>query len=275
MKIRTMEIQKPVAIITGASRGIGKAIAEKLALKGYRLTLVSDCANELNDVCRALSEYTEVINEHGTLEDDQFIEELVRNTYSKWGHIDVLVNNAAWRTIETLRSISLKDWEKTLRVCLTAPAFLSKQVCEVIEKDKSGGTIINLSSVMAERVGGTSPAYVAAKAALLALTYEMAVLYGPSQIRVLAVSPGNVKTKMSEDYINQEGANISSQLTQDMENNTPLRRSATPEEIANVIAWLCTDEASFITGTNIVVDGGFLHNFNSYANKQKQFPDEF
>lgn len=269
------EPKKNVAIITGASRGIGKAIAEKLALKGYRLTLVSDCANELNEVCEALSEITEVIYKHGTLEDENFIKELVLDTYSNWGQIDVLVNNAAWRTIETLRSISIKDWEKTFKVCLTAPAFLSKQVCEIFEKTTSGGIIINMSSVMAERVGGTSPAYVAAKAGLLALTYEMAVLYGPSQIRVLAVSPGNVKSKMSEDYINQTGENISSLLTQDMENNTPLKRSAKPEEIANVVTWLCTDEASFITGTNIVIDGGFLHNFNSYANKQKQFPNEF
>ena len=270
-----LETENKVAIITGASRGIGKAVAEKLALKGYRLTLVSECENELNEVCEALSETTDVINKLGTLEDEKFINELVDTTYAKWGQIDVLVNNAAWRTIETLRSISIKDWEKTFRVCLTAPAFLSKKVCEVFEKAKSGGVIINMSSVMAERVGGTSPAYVAAKAALLALTYEMAVLYGPSQIRVLAISPGNVQTKMSQDYMNHTGANISSLLTQDMENNTPLRRSARPEEIANVIAWLCTDEASFITGTNIVVDGGFLHNFNSYANKQKQFPDEF
>lgn len=269
------EPKKNVAIITGASRGIGKAIAEKLAQKGYRLTLVSDCASELNEVCEALSDITDVIYKHGTLENEHFLQEIIRDTYSNWGQIDVLVNNAAWRTIETMRSLSVKDWEKTIKVCLTAPAFLSQQVCEIFEKTKSSGVIINMSSVMAERVGGTSPAYVAAKAGLLALTYEMAVLYGPSQIRVLAVSPGNVKSQMSQDYKNPTGENISNLLIQDMENNTPLRRSANPEEIANVVTWLCSDEASFITGTNIVVDGGFVHNFNSYLNKKQQFPDEF
>jgi NAD(P)-dependent dehydrogenase (short-subunit alcohol dehydrogenase family) len=270
-----MKNQKQVAIVTGASRGIGKAVAEKLAQKGYCLTLVADDIDGLRDVCGSLDKMTEVINKPGTLEDENFLKVVISDTYAQWGRIDVLVNNAAWRTIETLRSLNMENWERTLKICLTAPVFLSKQVGKIMEKLKSGGVIINLSSVMAERAGGTSPAYVAAKAALLAITYEMAVLYGPSQIRALAVSPGNVQTQMSQDYKDKTGMDISKLLSQDMENHTPLGRSAEPEEIANVIAWLCTEEASFITGTNIVVDGGFLRNFNSYSNKKTQFPDEF
>jgi NAD(P)-dependent dehydrogenase (short-subunit alcohol dehydrogenase family) len=80
---------------------------------------------------------------------------------------------------------------------------------------------------------------------------------------------------MSQDYKNESGTDISRILTADMENHTPLGRSAKPEEIANVVAWLCSEEAAFITGTNIVVDGGFLHNFNNYNNKRIQFPGEF
>lgn len=270
-----MESQKRVAIITGASRGIGKAVAEKLAQKGYCLTLVADMTGELDAVCESLGKITEVINKPGTLEEEGFLSEVVSDTYDRWGRIDVLINNAAWRTIETLRTLNRENWEKTLKVCLTAPVFLSQQVGKIMEESKSGGVIINLGTVMAERPGGTSPAYIAAKAALLSVTYEMAALYGPSQIRALAVSPGNVLSQMSQDYKDRSGADISRFLTQEMEDHTPLRRSARPEEIGNVVAWLCTDEASFITGTNIVVDGGFLHNFNSYSSKRTQFPEEF
>ena len=138
-----------------------------------------------------------------------------------------------------------------------------------------GGVIINLSSIMAERAGGTSPAYVASKGALLSLTYEMAALYGPSRIRVLAVCPGNVVTQMSQDYTDDRGENISQRLKEEMEGMTPLRRSAAPQEVADAVYWLSSEEAAFMTGTSLVIDGGFSHNFNSYKAKKLQFPGAF
>ncbi len=270
-----MKTQNQVAIITGASRGIGKAVAEKLATKGYYLTLVADEEAELEEVCESIGKTTMVKKKLGNLENDNFLLQIIQDTYSSWGRIDVLINNAAWRTIETLRTINLENWEKTIKVCLTAPVFLSKEVAKIMENNSGKGVIINISSVMANRAGGTSPAYVAAKAALNAITNEIAVLFGPSRIRAIAVSPGNVLTQMSTDFKDKSGNNISKILAAEMENQTPLRRSAKPEEIANVIGWLCTEEASFISGTNIVVDGGFMNNFNGYSHKRTQFPDEF
>ncbi|WP_218145570.1 SDR family NAD(P)-dependent oxidoreductase [Cyclobacterium xiamenense] len=116
---------------------------------------------------------------------------------------------------------------------------------------------------------------MASKGALLSMTYEMAALYGPSGIRVVAVCPGNVHAAMSTDFMDRAGNNISQRLVQDMENQTPLKRSATPQEIANGVFWLCSSEASFVTGTSIQMDGGFSHNFSSYTNKKSQFPNEF
>jgi NAD(P)-dependent dehydrogenase (short-subunit alcohol dehydrogenase family) len=146
---------------------------------------------------------------------------------------------------------------------------------EKMEKNQKGGVIINLSSIMADRAGGNSPAYVASKGALLSLTYEMAALYGPSHIRVLSICPGNVSTQMSQDFTDERGENFSQILKQEMEGMTPLQRSAGPQEIANAVYWLGTEEAAFVTGTSLVIDGGFSHNFNSYTSKKLQFPKSF
>jgi len=266
---------KGVAIITGASRGIGRALAEKYAREGFNLTLVADAEEELQETASILDNNESCLILCGNLENDGFLKEIIDRTFQKWGRIDILVNNAAWRTVETLKSMSLDTWEKTLRVCLTAPAFLGKMAAEKMEQNNTGGVIINLSSIMAERAGGTSPAYVASKGALLSLTYEMAALYGPSRIRVLAVCPGNVVTQMSQDYTDERGENISQRLKEEMEGMTPLRRSAAPQEVADAVYWLSSEKAAFMTGTSLVIDGGFSHNFNSYKAKRLQFPGAF
>jgi NAD(P)-dependent dehydrogenase (short-subunit alcohol dehydrogenase family) len=204
-----------------------------------------------------------------------YIENIVEETITKWGRIDVLVNNAVWRTIETMRTISKENWEKALRINLTAPAFLAKYTARAMEENKIAGVIINISSVMSQRAGGSGPAYIACKGGIESLTYELAVLYGPKGIRVVGVNPGNIITNLSSDYKDESGNNISEQLKNHMNDSTPLQRSGDPMEIANVCYWLSSEDASFITGTSILVDGGFLHNFNSYTMKNLQYPKEF
>jgi len=264
-----------VIIVTGACRGIGKAITETFVDNGDLVAMVSENKNELLKTAASVSNPDNVLVLDGDLAIDDFVDEIVEATYSKWGKIDVLINNAAWRTIETLNTISRENWEKTLKVCLTSPVFLSKMAAKKMKSGNRGGVIIHLSSVMANRAGGTSPAYIAAKGALLSLTYEMAALYGPSGIRVLAVCPGNVTTAMSSDFKDSKGSNISQLLVEEMEDMTPLQRSASPEEIAEGVFWLSSNKASFINGTSLDIDGGFAHNFNSYKSKKKQFPNEF
>ena len=144
-----------------------------------------------------------------------------------------------------------------------------------MEERQQGGVILNVSSVMSARAGGTSAAYIACKGALESLTYELSALYGPRGIRVIAVAPGNIKTPISGDYADPDGKNISETLVDDMKDATPLQRQGEPEDIAQVLYWLSTPAAAFITGTTIVVDGGFLRNFNRYSVKTKQFPSEF
>lgn len=268
---------KKVVIVTGASRGIGRATALKFAENGYRLVLVGLEIEELEAVGTLIStcHKAEWFVCAGNLAENDFLNRIVKQTEEKWGRVDVLINNAAWRSLETMRTITPQVWEKTISVCLTAPAFLSRQCAEIMENRNEGGVIINISSVMSSKAGGNSPAYIAAKGALESLTYELAVTYGRSNIRVVGVRPGNITTDLSNDYVNPDGANISDTMALQMIDMTPLARGGTPEEIAEAIFWLSSESASFITGTTLLIDGGFKHNMNSYTIKNLQFPREY
>ncbi len=257
--------ESPVVIITGAAGGIGSAAALKFASNGYAVTVVDINLSGLNALEKKFKNVAcDYLCIHGDMQDLHFVETIVEKTVSKWGRVDVLVNNAIWRTIETMRTITEANWEKTLKIGLTAPAFLAKHVAIVMEEKNIPGVIINISSVMSQRAGGNSPAYIVCKGGIESLTYELAVLYGPNGIRVVAVNPGNIETSLSKGYKDEKGRNISEELIKQMNDNTPLQRSGSPEEIANVSYWLSTKEASYITGTSILVDGGFFHNFNAY-----------
>ncbi|GAB3254189.1 3-oxoacyl-[acyl-carrier-protein] reductase [Larkinella harenae] len=266
-----------VVIITGAAGGIGQATATRFACANARLVL-SDIAREpLNTLADALKNRygIDCLTIAGDLEQTIYWEELIRQTVQHWGRIDVLVNNAAWRTLETLRTMTLETWEKTLRVCLTAPVFLTQQVARVMEKQDQGGVVVNLSSVMADRPSGCGPAYIAAKGALESLTAELAITYGRNGIRVVGVAPGYIETELSNDYTNPDGTNISARLTRELTDFIPLARGGQAQEVAEAIFWLSSPGASYISGTTLTLDGGFKANFNPYSIKNLQFPDEF
>lgn len=268
---------KKVVVVTGAGGGIGGAIAERFAGEGFCIVLADIREDRLQEKKSFIEQSCHVpcLSCPGDLSDMEYIDRLTEAAVRQWGRIDVLVNSAAWRTIETMRTIDIRTWDKILRICLTAPAFLSQKVAAQMERLSIPGVIINLSSVMSQRAGGYGPAYVACKGALESLTYELAALYGPKNIRVVAVNPGNIETDLSNDYTDKDGNNISDRLKMHVSDQTPLRRGGRPEEIANVCYWLASDQASFITGTSVLADGGLQHNFNAYSIKKLKFPDEF
>ena len=210
----------------------------------------------------------------GDIGDLDFAENSVAQMRAQWGRIDVLVNNAAWRELVTMRQISLPSWEQTLRICLTAPAFLARW-CAATMEERAAGVIINISSINAIQASGLSPAYAAAKGGLDALTYELAALYGARGIRVVGVNFGAVDTEMSADYQTSEGDDLADLMRREAENMIPLRRFASAHEAAATIAMLASPEASYLHGTNIVADGGWVHNHLSHDLKQRQMPEEF
>lgn len=270
-------MNRKVVVITGAAGGIGSAIARKFALGQYCLVLADMDKEKLKDLVDELGQTYPVQCEGvcGNLMDDHYLYQIIDVAVKRFGRIDVLVNNAAWRTIETMKTIDIETWNTTLRICLTAPAFLARAAAAVMEKSSSGGCIVNVSSIMSERTPGYCPAYVAAKGGIDSLTRELAITYGRNGIRAVGVSPGMVATSMGEDYTDGKGNNISSLIQHELIDYVPACRSATAAEIAGLIYWLSSDEAAYINGTNILIDGGFSANFNKYSIKSLQFPDQF
>lgn len=268
--------ERPVALVTGASRGIGAATAEELAKRGYNVTVLARTGSDLAQTAKRVEAVGgKALVQCGDLADLEFAEAAVAATISEFGRIDALINNAAWRDITTMRDISIASWEKTVRISLTAPAFLAKWAAADMEKRGQGGVIINVSSIQSQRVSGFSPAYVACKGALDSLTRELATVYGPKGIRVVALNPGAIDTEMSGDYETADGQSITEQLRTHSYDMIPLRRWGLAQEMATTIAMLVSDDASYITGTTIVADGGYEVNLNPYQLKHLMFPDDF
>ncbi|MEX0611689.1 MAG: SDR family oxidoreductase, partial [Pirellulales bacterium] len=137
------------------------------------------------------------------------------------------------------------------------------------------GVIVNVSSIMSRQAAGTCPAYVACKGAMDSLTYELAALYGPVGIRVVAVSPGAIDTELSNDFVDDAGQNISAKLRSYSEEMIALGRWGTSDEIARLIAFVASDEASYLTGTTVVADGGWHHQHLPLSLRRLQFKTDF
>lgn len=270
-----MTKNRPVACITGASRGIGAETSVAFARRGYDVVLVARTRSALEQVAeraRLAGAATWICA--GDLADLEFAHSIVHSWQTSPGRIDVLVNNAAWREIVTMRDITIESWQRTVQVCLTTPAFLARWAAEMMEQ-AGRGVIVNVSSVQSVRSAGLSPAYVACKGAMDALTRELAVLYGPRGIRVIGLNPGAIDTEMSQDHPAADGPNLTTDLRAATEEQTPLRRWGTAEEMAQTIVWLASDAASYITGTSIFADGGLTAQFAPYSFSRRVLPEQF
>jgi 3-oxoacyl-[acyl-carrier protein] reductase len=264
---------QPVAVITGASRGIGAATACLFAQSGYRVAIVATKIDALRQVADRISAAGgTAMPLAGDLADLDFAKSVIDDTAAAFGRIDVLVNNAAARELVSMRRITPESWNRTLQICLTTPAFLARWAAEDMLRRQSEGVIVNVSSMMAQHAAGFAPAYIASKGGLDSLTYELAALYGPSGIRVVSVQPGAVDTELSRDVA---GATCTDEIHQFSHDMIPLGRWATSEEVARVILFLASDAASYITGTTITADGGWFHHHLPNSLKRKHYPHDF
>jgi 3-oxoacyl-[acyl-carrier protein] reductase len=265
-------ISKPTVLITGAARGVGAATAREMARRGYDLALTDIEASGLRQVRAEIeteNAAAKVLLLPGDLGDPDFTQNLAKSTFDHFGRIDVLINNAAWRELVTMRNISVDSWEKTLRIMLTAPAFLARE-CAVFMENAKRGLIINISSIQARQTSSFATPYAVAKAGLETLTFDLAGLYGAAGIRVVALALGAVDTELSQDY-NDDADNMRA-ASEDL---IALGRWTDATEAAKTIAWLASADASYVTGTVITADGGWVHQHMPRSAKRKMFPDEF
>lgn len=233
-----------VAIVSGGSRGIGASIVETLASSGFDVVLnYRFSADNANDIA---SKFSNVVTFQADVSDHAQVKSLVDFTISKFGCIDLLVNNAGIDFINTLSDTSDSDFDTVLRNNLYSAFYLSKEVSPYMINAKSG-LIINISSIWGIVGASCEMAYSVSKAGLDAMTKSLAKELGPSNIRVNSIAPGIIDTDMNSFLSKEELSEIV--------NDIPLERIGLPSDVANTVLFL--DKNSYITGQVIQVTGGW------------------
>ena len=235
-------------LVTGASRGIGKGIAEELLKRGYR---VIGTYNQSAKDSKTFEKSSPMLQMRQVdLSNRAAILRFLKSLKNEALH--GIVNNAGLIDFESWNKYELSIWDKTLALNVTAPLILCTQLANNL---RDGGAIVNIASTDGFTGSFASMAYAASKAALINLTKSLGNNFGKRSIRVNAVAPGWINTGMSTDASYQAAA------------LTPLARNGTPADVANVVAFLLSDEAAFITGATYVVDGGYT-NVDSIMKKE-------
>jgi NAD(P)-dependent dehydrogenase (short-subunit alcohol dehydrogenase family) len=243
--------EKRTAVITGAAQGIGRRTAEVLAERGYRVAL-NDLRAPDETVRSIHSRGGEVIAHVGNIADEAVVNELVRTVFDEWGRADVLVNNAGISLIAAAEKTSAADYRRVLEVNLVAPFLLAKAFGAKMLAIRRG-CIINVASVAGLMGIADRAAYNTSKHGLIGLTRTLAAEWGGRGVRVNAVCPGWVKTEM--DSADQARGTYSDA---DITGRIPMARFATPDDIANAIAFLADERQSgFVNGHTLTVDGGW------------------
>ncbi len=244
-----------VAIVTGGATGIGGAIARRLAADGERV-LIADIADDLaaSNVARIEAEGGTAAAIHSDVSRHDDIREMIQDAVDRWGRLDILVSNA-FPAMEALpggvEEVTEEQWDFGMSLLVKA-LFLGGKYAVPEMRRVGGGNIVNIASVHGLLMAKDYLVYEAGKSAAIGVTKQMAIQHGPDNIRVNAICPGHMVTENIQRVMwddNPEGLKL-------FDDQYPLRRTGKPEEIASAVSFLCSEDASFVTGHALVVDGG-------------------
>jgi len=250
-----MRLRDQVAIVTGGGSGIGQATALRFAEEGAKVVVVDiDRAAGEETVSRIKKDGGEGLVTHADVSKENDAKQIAEQTKSAFGKIDVLVNNAAVFIFRGLDA-TVEEWQRSLSINILGTALCSKYAVEEMKK-QGKGAIVNLGSISAFTAQPEYTAYSATKAAIVQMTRNMALDFATFNIRVNCVCPGAVLTPTLDRYAAQKGMTME-QVHAAWAPAHLLNRLAEPREIANAILFLASEEASFITGASLMVDGGY------------------
>ena len=235
-----------VALVTGAARGIGLATAHRFLREGWQVVMVDRDGDALTKVSQGLNAVLPVIAD--VSQPDQ-VEDFIAETAKRFGRLDALVNNAGVADFGPIAETSFERWRTIMATNLDG-VFLTSQAATPLLAGDGGGAIVNIASISGLRASTLRVAYGTSKAAVIQLTLQQAAELGEIGIRANAVAPGPVRTKLAMAVHTPE-------IIAAYHDALPLNRYGNEDEIANAIWFLCSDEASFITGQVLAADGGF------------------
>ncbi|MBS3101914.1 glucose 1-dehydrogenase [Candidatus Woesearchaeota archaeon] len=242
-----------VAVVTGSNRGIGKGIAIAFANEGCKVVVNSHVhGKDADEVVREIKNLgSDAIFVKADVSKEKDMKNLIKKAVEKFGKLDIMANNAGILVFGTVEQLTEKEWDRQMAVNLKGVFFGTKYAVQQMKKQGNGGRIINISSI-AGLVGfpGIS-AYCASKGGVTEFTREAALDHAKDGITVNAINPGVIVTDMTKGMLGDKKTNKS------LMENTPVGRFGQPEDIGNAAVFLAMDESSFITGHNLVVDGGW------------------
>jgi NAD(P)-dependent dehydrogenase (short-subunit alcohol dehydrogenase family) len=245
-----MKLEGKTALVTGAARGIGAAVATVFAAEGARVALtdvLADCGNELHTEITGAGGIASFFELDVTSEPDW--RRVVDQVLDRYGGLDILVNNAGIYERNRVEELEVETWKRVMEVNAEG-VFLGTKTCIPVMRKAGGGSIVNISSGASMKGSRWSSAYAASKGAVATLTKTTAVQYGRDGIRANSVHPGAIDTDMADQvYIDDD--------VRRQENEAiPLGRAGRPEEVAKVVLFLASDDSSYISGAELRVDGG-------------------
>ncbi len=251
-----MRLRGKTAIVTGTSKGIGAAIAERFALEGASVFGIDRIPATGNQGASGIaSPGAEIAFHEADVSRESAVRGAVDACLARFGTVDVLVNNAAVQYEVPLHETTYEQWRTMIDINLGGYFLTCKHAIPIMQRAR-GGVIINISSVLGLVADPKLAVYCSTKGGILAMTRAIAIAYGHDGIRANCICPGDVDTPLNQAYFDSFSDPAAARAG--IENEYPLGRIATPDEIARVAVFLASEDASFINGTHVVVDGGVL-----------------
>lgn len=241
-----MRLQDKVAIVTGGASGIGEFTVREMLKQGAKVVIADFNDTGGQKLADELGENVSFI--HVDVSNEEQVEAMVKHAVDKFGKVDILFSNAGIGSIGSTHELTLEDWNKTISINLSGVFLCAKYA--LIEMVKQGsGSIVNCASILGHVGQAATASYTAAKGGVVNMTRALALEYASQGIRVNAVCPGYIKTPLLDQ--------LDDEMMQHLVSLHPLGRLGESHEVANAVVFLASDEASFVTGANLLVDGGY------------------